>query len=377
MTSTAPEPSRPRERETLYALQIGRGVAAMMVVIGHAATGAGHFYGAGDWTRGFQVGNIGVDFFFVLSGFIIFWAHADDAPGLQTWHRYLAKRVTRIYVPYWPVGLVMLVASFALAGLSQAAEQREISIISSIFLIPQPASSWLGPTALTVAWTLIWEVMFYAIFSSWFFLRRAFPWLMALWAAAVATAMLLIPEQIGSRYWSPIGMYNLEFLTGMAVCWLVRTAPVVHRPVVRWGATAVGGGMFAVFLAAYMIGRPLLEGAPEVIYHALAFGLLVLGIGQSQLKPRRLIMRAAVFIGAASYAIYLVHDPALSVLNRIGALAAGQAPPWVIMVALALAATVAGCIYHLIIERPFTAAARKLLSPQRRELKAEPTPQSS
>lgn len=329
-----------------------------MVVIGHAGTGAGHFYGAGPWVDMFRVGNIGVDFFFVLSGFIIFYAHADDPPGRAAWGSYVAKRITRVYLPYWPIGLAMLAATLVFAGLSESGERRDVSVLSSVFLIPQDGTSHLGTTALSVAWTLIWEVMFYTIFSAFFFLRRAFPWLMFGWAAAVLAAMALIPEAITSRYWSPVGMYNLEFLAGMGVCWLVRNVPLVHTPAVRWGASAVGGTMFMVFLATFMAGRPLAAGVLEVVYLATAFGLLVLGVGQARLRPTRPLMRAAVFIGAASYALYLVHDPALSVLNRIARLAAGEVPAPVLLVVLIVAAVTMGCLYHLWIERPLIAAAR-------------------
>jgi exopolysaccharide production protein ExoZ len=57
-------------------LQIARAIAALIVVL-HHITGAGTFYLNFNPVGGiFMVGWNGVDFFFVLSGFIIYYIHA-------------------------------------------------------------------------------------------------------------------------------------------------------------------------------------------------------------------------------------------------------------------------------------------------------------
>jgi hypothetical protein len=48
-------------------------------------------------------GFLGVDFFFVLSGFIILNAHADDPATGRALESYVFKRLNRIYVPYLPM----------------------------------------------------------------------------------------------------------------------------------------------------------------------------------------------------------------------------------------------------------------------------------
>jgi peptidoglycan/LPS O-acetylase OafA/YrhL len=49
-----------------------------------------------------EMGYLGVDFFFVLSGFIIMFSHMDDASSVDALKRYTLKRIIRIYPAYLP-----------------------------------------------------------------------------------------------------------------------------------------------------------------------------------------------------------------------------------------------------------------------------------
>lgn len=93
--------------EKLLLLEVGRAVAALLVVLHHADQATAHF---SDMAREriFMWGQYGVDFFFVLSGFIIYHSHRNDPTGLAPAKTYLFKRVTRIFVPYLPVALAWM-----------------------------------------------------------------------------------------------------------------------------------------------------------------------------------------------------------------------------------------------------------------------------
>ena len=64
-------------KELINSLQVFRGIAALAVVAHHAALSTDAFVQSlpGGWLRVFDLGAFGVDFFFVLSGFIIMHAH--------------------------------------------------------------------------------------------------------------------------------------------------------------------------------------------------------------------------------------------------------------------------------------------------------------
>ena len=68
----------------LTSIEAARGIAAVMVVFYHAARHLKADYNVMPWEGIAQFGHAGVDFFFVLSGFIIFFVHRTSAD-----HKYL------------------------------------------------------------------------------------------------------------------------------------------------------------------------------------------------------------------------------------------------------------------------------------------------
>lgn len=58
----------------------------------------------------FGFGLYGVDFFFVLSGFIIYHIHQNDPREYGAARSFLSKRIRRIYTPYMPITFVLIAA---------------------------------------------------------------------------------------------------------------------------------------------------------------------------------------------------------------------------------------------------------------------------
>lgn len=86
----------------LKSIQVGRGLASIAVAAFHLSITMGDVRYGGEmlfrsWTN---QGNLGVDFFFVLSGFIILFAHWNDIGNKNQITSYLFKRTIRVYPIY-------------------------------------------------------------------------------------------------------------------------------------------------------------------------------------------------------------------------------------------------------------------------------------
>ncbi len=349
-------------------LQAARGIAALLVVLLHATLGAEVFYGKPfDDFWGF--GYVGVDFFFVLSGFIIFHAHRNDAGGGLGWKRYFIKRILRIYTAYLPISILML-GFYGYFG-TLALVEREIGILPSLFLIPTGQSP-----ALVVAWTLMHEMLFYCIFSIRFLNKQAFALLAWSWALAIVVHHL---NPVSDHYLVLFLLkpYNLEFLAGMGVAWLIARQYTGSALLLPVGLTALGAFAIASYLAPNLIAR---QGQlTATLFLTLIFSMIVWGLClfEDRRKPR--IPNWLVFLGAASYSIYLLHNPAISALNRVAAFIHQRMPlpADLLFLAIVTLAVMAGIAYHLSWERPALNHLRqRWLKPTRRSI-SEAQPQTN
>lgn len=329
-------------RGTIASLQAGRALAAMMVVLHHAAQKVDAYVAdiPGGWQRIFHHGMLGVDFFFVLSGFIIFYTMHDVAPTPGATRAFLWKRVVRIYTPYWPVGLAIALAYTLAPGLSGAG--RDWGWLPSLTLLPATSVP-----ALPLAWSLQHEIVFYGLFALLFALGRVWQGL-ALWAILIVAAALTGPG-LERPYRILLHPINLEFIFG---------AIAARAYLDRWRAplwlTACGVGLPLALFA--WLGAP--PAASFLVGLAIAFALPP--ICRLEAEGRLRIGPHMLLLGAASYALYLVHDPLVSLASRgLGRLELlGWAQAMLLLLVLSVLASLA---YHLLWERPVLRLAGRRL----------------
>ncbi len=292
-------------KSVIQGLQVCRGLAALAVVAHHAAVATDAFVEdvPNAWLEFFDLGALGVDFFFVLSGFIIMHAHMHDVGNIRTIRPYFYKRLTRIFPAYWPIGIALVALYAALPGLS-ASGGREYSYLSSVLLLPADL-----PPALSVAWTLVHELMFYALFMLWFISRRVF-WIgLTVWLLTI-----IISQTSGStagwlRY--PFSLLNIEFIFGV----LTALAYGKARLLKFTGTMIAGGGLLACFVLLLLYQ----DNLPTAIrlFFALGLSVMLLGLANRERQRQFAWPTCLLTLGNASYSIYLVHNPLLSLTQRV------------------------------------------------------------
>ena len=310
----------------LTSLQVLRFLAALGVVQAHAALVFGHDSN--------EFGAIGVDVFFVISGFIITGA-ARSAP-----QRFLQNRAVRVLPLYYLFLAPWLLSVICFGHL----EWREL--VASVFL--WPALDVYSTPYLLVGWTLCYELLFYL--GVWLILRGVRGrYLIAAYVVAVAMAALT-----GAMVWRYLGSPLIaEFLFGVVLAF--------WRPSKPWlGAVALASGVAAVVWFAFAV-----DGGIELIHYAAPGGWLrpivwgipaaLLVFGAIQLEPlfKSPLTVPLVFLGDASYSLYLSH-----LYTNAALLSFGVHPPPTLAI---LVCVVVGAGVYAFIERPLLRLVRGAL----------------
>ena len=258
--------------------------------------------GQGIGERYTSQGRLGVDFFFVLSGFIILQAHRADFGNAARLPLYLWRRFARVYPIYWIYRSAMCVR--LVLGLGQVAKAPEdgISWLTDFSLIR--FSTHTPP--LKVAWTLFHEVAFYAVFSLLLVNRRLGIVAMALWATACIVNTALGSPAAAQPWGTYVSAYNLEFFFGMCAY------AFSLRKLNAWLVS--GTGFVLVAAGQWLIGQ---TGISEQIIFGAAFSLIIAGAASAERHGRLKLPQLFVAIGDSSYSLYLIHLPVIGLLLKL------------------------------------------------------------
>jgi len=336
----------------LYSVQLMRGLAALIVVAHHTSLIMAHpEYGAMHaFERATKFGWTGVNFFFVLSGFIILFAHSKDIGRKDRIGHYLWRRFSRVYPIYW-IFLTVFIGA-AVTGFGRVDFGLDWpNLLTSYTLI-----EWVVPALpLKVAWTLFYEIFFYGMFGLLILSKRGGTAAFLIWIAAI----LFSAFGLGQHDMGWASAWNINFLLGGAVYYgFTRIDPKYGLVVLLAGAGVYG----ALAAGGWIYDRPDLEQvAPlPLIAIGLAFAGVLLGGVLAERHYRLRVPRVLLMFGDASYAMYLVHSAVISascMINR--RLDHGRLPDWAVFCLIFAVAVTAGVAVHFVIERPVLALMRR------------------
>ncbi|MCG2611282.1 acyltransferase [Flavobacterium sp. SM15] len=324
-------------------LQVYRGFAALLVVFHHAVGSLGYYHSINIPflnTVG-TLSKLGVDFFFVLSGFIITYSASFKYEKPHAFREHILARLLRIYIPYLPIGIGILILYNLLPTFSNSG--REISIFTSLTLIPY------GEPALSIAWTLLFELMFYLLFSISFFSKKAWNLFVICWV------LLIFLRNYGGISWftnlkSPFldvffSTYNLEFILGFLLAQMVLKKIKLNYWVVLFSGLFLIG-LFLENTSVHFFG---LNFSINILFTLFVFFLIYFSVMFYNIRLGK--MNLLMLIGNATYSIYLTHNPLQALLIRICPKISTAASLFLVVIVTIFVCSFVGYIYYFIFEK--------------------------
>ena len=290
----------------LLSIQYLRGIAALLIVFFHVFVQLHRLGYAGDAPNFLQAG---VDIFFVISGFVMWYTTFNKNIGTQ---EFLRHRIIRIVPLYWLITTFYLAILLIRPSWMQSAKFEPLHIIASYFFIPaeHPAAPGFMWPLVVPGWTLNCEMFFYLLFGlALRFTNRAR-------AAIVFTILICI---VGLQVFDPqsnsiVGFYSssimLEFAFGVALGYLYTSGVSIPRPA---STLLILAGFISLVASSVVVGVPAL---PRVLIWGIPAFLIVAGAVFYERAHNVAEIRLPKLLGDASYSLYLSHGAVLSAFGQ-------------------------------------------------------------
>jgi len=338
-------------------LQMGRAIAALLVVLLHLgnAIAMNKYFAIKEFSIPFSFGG-GVDFFFVLSGFIIFHVHKKDIHQPKKILSYIKKRLTRIYPTYWIIFLSVFFLALLSTSLRDTVPHDLSTLIKSFLLIPQDKNiinGWgTGAPVIGVAWTLQYEILFYLFFAililnKWLGIIIGMTFLLLSFYSS-GDSSVHFPLSFISNY------YIYLFIMGMMVSLYLSSKKTEARKPILYLATGII--IFILTIIDFFCTESIL-GNKVALSYGVASSFLILGLVQLEIKGY-IIGNQKIFqiLGDSSYALYLIHYPIISVLCKLlvffGVNKYGYTGAIISYLFILIFCIFSSIIFHFIIEKP-------------------------
>lgn len=310
-------------------------------------------------------GFIGVDIFFVISGYlitrIINTAIDNHAFSIRTFY---VRRLWRIQPALLAVTAVSLLIGWMcylspdFVDLAKSAAYTTVFLSNRFFAgattaYAAPDSAYmllLHTWSLSIEWQWYLLLPLFMVALKRFCSDRLFKWVVLLATLAMAGFLLYASWYGGPRNYYAFACRACEFMVGGSLAILLSR---VALP--RMAATLAGGGALAILLGISLCNG-LLAGYPDwvTLVVCLASAVVILaGSSPDNVVSRFLSWSPMVFLGVISYSLYLWHWPVFASARYLGFLDDGQGGSSLPVTLVCLALTFClGCVSYVAIERP-------------------------
>ena len=345
------EPHPPSRNRNIPGLTGIRGVAAAWVVLFHMSYDQP--------VPVIRFGYMGVDVFFILSGFVLCYGYAEHLTDFRAYLQFFRARIARIYplhlVTLCALGLTVISAPGYFMHYPLADQRWGLSAFIASALLVQNWAHWLPTCWNTPAWSLSAEMFAYFTFPVFLGLTQrwhgvAAPLILAFGSLALLYAAMRLAGIHDLNVTGTPGMLRMACEFGCG-CLLYR---------------AFQNGIPALPCAVALIASALLlrayssQGMDFLALPAFAMIILLAAKGRG-LIASFLSSAPLVLLGDISYSIYLVHWILLELSNRIlsgTTLNTLQEAAWAVGYIITTL-LVASCTYRFI-EQPARRSVRRL-----------------
>jgi exopolysaccharide production protein ExoZ len=341
----------------LLNVEAGRGLAALLVVFYHA--NKYYFstpnYWVGSAFRGiFAFGHSGVEFFFVLSGFIMLRVHRNDIGVLNKSMSFVRKRFLRIYPFFWLMLLITVALYAVLPQSGKAIYRMPMVVIQSALLAGiDPKQAVLFPS-----WTLWHEILFYVICALVIKCPRIGITVFVIWTCICGVLCFINITPTWPSYITEF--INVLFAVGVGCAMLVTS---IRIPMPR-SILAVGCVIFIATGLYTDYGRPLPDWLIQFLFGS-GSALALLGGVEAERSGLLVAPKWLVQLGSASFAIYLTHMLSLPLIAKVSTRAGltHALPAWLGFVVLSTFAVGVGLVVHRYVEKGVIKLASSLWRP--------------
>jgi exopolysaccharide production protein ExoZ len=342
----------------LEGIQILRGYAAMLVVVTHLWS-----VGVLSSTLRFgRIGGLGVDIFFIISGFIMCYS-LKDRLGADDSFTFLKKRVHRVF-PVYLIVLIPFLAQYIYFGSGEKTSVDTMLVAGNLLLLPsffggEDYRMLVGP-----AWTLIYELFFYVLFAGAICSSKSKD--RAIYTVMIFIVSMVAVVNLSGLKGERLQWANFQYMIGDTLLFNFVIGCICYFVWRKYGRavfnfwTAVGSAI-VLTIVALALGK---AGFPRIISLGLPASGIVLVFLFAEFKTRS-VTKLLLFLGSASYSIYLVH--AVIAHWKYIILASCASENDLTGALLTVGAVAAGCIFYVIVEKPIS---RVLHKPRSRPLQA-------
>jgi peptidoglycan/LPS O-acetylase OafA/YrhL len=338
-----------------------------------------------------KYGSLGVQLFFVISGYVITAAAEGVLKNSGRPNGFLQRRFLRIFPPFWASILVVLALPYLLEGVSFFKSGHYIwpNNISQLLTVGE----WIQTITLTkvfmatdgdlqgqfnainsVYWTLGIEFQFYLCVYVALLFRRYFHRII-LGITAVSLILIAFPLPLNSglfiHFWP-------MFAAGIAVYYLRESNLTIGRSGSKYAVhLSAGLTLLSVSGIGWLAYQDRLEGWLQSIFPSVPLGFAVLcalilwfsepleAVFVRHKKDGgpivRNILRGSAFLGVISYSLYLLHAKVLEGPAMIARQIFSPATPAYSL--LVVGGTLAVCsVFHIYVEKPFMSGKQKSIN---------------